>query len=54
MPYKIRQDGDDYLVVNSSTDEVKARHTPPEAKTKAESQLRLLEAIEEGNMPEHG
>jgi len=51
MPYKVRQDGEDYLVVNSSTEEVKARHTPPDAKEKAEKQVKLLEGIEEGMTP---
>lgn len=48
MPYAIRQDGEDYLVVNKETNEVKARHTPPDAKEKAEKQVRLLEGLEHG------
>lgn len=46
MPYKIEKDGEDYLVVNEDTGEEKARHTPPDAREKAERQVRLLEAIE--------
>ena len=51
MPYKIRQDGEDFLVINSETDEVKARHTPPEAKEKAEKQVTLLHGLEHGMEP---
>lgn len=46
MPYKIRQNGENYEVINEDTDEVKAVHEPPDAKEKAERQVRLLEAIE--------
>ena len=46
MPYEIRQSGDKYEVVNKETQEVKATHEPPDAKEKAERQLRLLETIE--------
>lgn len=46
MPYKIRQDGENWVVVNADTDEVKATHTPPDAKEKAERQLDLLQQIE--------
>ena len=48
MPYAIRKDGEDYLVVNTETDEVKARHEPPDAEEKAQRQLRLLEEVEHG------
>lgn len=48
MPYAIRKDGDCYEVVNKDTDEVKARHEPPDAKEKAERQVRLLHMIENG------
>ena len=48
MPYAIREDGEDYLVINSETEEVKARHTPPDAREKAERQRRLLEGLEHG------
>jgi hypothetical protein len=46
MPYEIRQSGDNYEVVNKETGDVKATHEPPDAKEKAERQVRLLEAIE--------
>jgi hypothetical protein len=46
MPYKIEKDGENYNVVNEDTGEVKATHEPPDAKDKAERQIRLLEAIE--------
>lgn len=46
MPYRIEEDGEDYIVVNEDTGEEKARHEPPDAKEKAERQVRLLEAIE--------
>lgn len=46
MPYEIRPSGEDYEVVNTETKEVKATHKPPDAKDKAERQVRLLEAIE--------
>lgn len=54
MPYKIREEGDDYLVVNEDTNDVKARHTPPDAKEKAEAQVRLLHGIEHGMEPNNG
>jgi hypothetical protein len=50
MPYEIKQDGEDWLVINKETGEEKARHEPPDAKEKAEHQLHLLEAVE--NDPE--
>lgn len=46
MPYEIKQSGDNYQVINSDTQEVKATHQPPDAKEKAEKQVRLLEAVE--------
>jgi len=46
MPYKIEKDGENYNVVNEDTGEIKATHEPPDAKDKAERQVRLLEAIE--------
>lgn len=55
MPYEIRKEGEDYLVVNKDTGEVKARHEPPDAQEKAEAQVKLLEGIEHGWEPEsHG
>lgn len=46
MPYKIEADGENYKVINEDTGEVKAVHEPPDAKDKAERQVRLLHAIE--------
>jgi hypothetical protein len=48
MPYAIRkkEGTEDYEVINKDTDEVKATHTPPDAKDKAERQVKLLEAVE--------
>jgi hypothetical protein len=46
MPYEIKKDGEDYLVINKDTGEEKARHQPPDAKENAEKQVHLLEAIE--------
>lgn len=46
MPYEIKANGDKYTVVNSDTGEVKATHEPPDAKEKAERQVKLLHAIE--------
>lgn len=45
MPYEIRKDGDAYLVVNSETGDVKAKH---EDKEKAERQVALLHDLEKG------
>jgi hypothetical protein len=50
MPYEIRKDGENYDVVNTETGQVKATHEPPDAKEKAEHQVKLLHAIE--NDPE--
>lgn len=46
MPYEVRQAGDKYEVINSDSGEVKATHEPPDAKEKADAQVRLLEAVE--------
>ena len=46
MPYEVKKDGQDYLVINKDTGEEKARHTGPDAKEKADKQVKLLEAIE--------
>jgi len=48
MPYEVRkQEGtDNYEVINKDTNDVKAVHEPPDAKEKAEKQVKLLEAIE--------
>ena len=46
MPYEIKANGDNYDVINKDTGEVKATHTPPDAKLKAEKQVDLLHAIE--------
>lgn len=50
MPYEIKQDGEDWLVINKETGEERARHEPPDAKEKAERQVHLLEGVE--NDPE--
>ena len=46
MPYEIKKTGENYQVVNKESGDVKATHTPPDAKEKAESQVRLLDAME--------
>ena len=46
MPYEIKQEGETYVVINSDTKDVKAKHDPPDAKEKAEKQVHLLNAIE--------
>lgn len=46
MPYKVEPDGENYKVINTETDEVKATHKPPDAKEKADRQVRLLHEIE--------
>lgn len=56
MPYEVRKQGDNYEIVNSDSGDVKATHEPPDAKEKAEAQLRLLEAVDNdpGWGPPHG
>jgi hypothetical protein len=46
MPYEVKQNGENWEVLNSDTKEVKAVHEPPDAKEKAEKQVRLLHAVE--------
>jgi hypothetical protein len=46
MPYEIKEDGDNYQVINKDTGDVKATHEPPDAKEKAEKQVKLLHAME--------
>lgn len=46
MPYEIKEDGENWVVINKDTGDVKATHAPPDAKEKAEKQVKLLEAIE--------
>lgn len=53
MPYAIRQAGENYEVINTDTDEVKAVHEPPDAKEKAEKQVALLHHVE-AQMDEDG
>lgn len=48
MPYEARQNGDNYEVVNTDSGEVKATHMPPDAKEKADSQIKLLHDLENG------
>jgi hypothetical protein len=54
MPYEVKKDGEDYLVINKDTGEEKARHSPPDAEAKAHDQLKLLEGIEHGMTPRDG
>jgi len=47
MPYEIKAgDGETYDVINKDTGDVKATHQPPDAKEKAERQVKLLNEIE--------
>jgi hypothetical protein len=46
MPYKAEQRGEDWVVINTDTEEVKATHEPPDAQDKAERQVKLLHAVE--------
>ena len=46
MPYETEKQGENYIVKNTETGDVKATHEPPDAKEKAEAQVRLLHAIE--------
>jgi hypothetical protein len=46
MPYEMHEDGDAWIIVNKENGDTKARHEPPDAKDKAERQMRLLNAIE--------
>lgn len=47
MPYKTEKDGEDWLVINTKSGEEKARHTPPNAKEKADRQVNLLQEMED-------
>lgn len=51
MPYKVQEDGSDFVVINTETGDIKARHTPPDAREKAERQVHLLQGIEHGMEP---
>jgi len=46
MPYAKKKNGENWDVVNTETDEVKATHEPPDAEDKAERQVKLLNEIE--------
>ena len=47
MPYEIRKGEDEtYDVVNKDTGDIKATHQPPDAKEKAERQVKLLHEVE--------
>jgi len=46
MQYKKVKNGENWDVVNTETDEVKATHEPPDAEEKADRQLKLLHEIE--------
>lgn len=47
MPYKAEKDGNDWVVINTETGEIRARHEPPDAEDKAKRQVKLLEVVEE-------
>lgn len=47
MPYAKRKAGENWEVINTETEEVKATHEPPEAEEKAERQVKLLNQIEQ-------
>jgi hypothetical protein len=46
MPYEIKQDGDNYQVIDKDNDDIVATHEPPDAKEKAERQVELLHQVE--------
>lgn len=46
MPYEVKKDGENYQVINSTTQEVKDTHEPPDAEQKATRQVHLLNEIE--------
>jgi len=46
MPYKIAENGENYDVIEEDTGEVVATHEPPDAKEKAERQVKLLHDVE--------
>jgi hypothetical protein len=48
MPYEVRKSGENYEVVNKDSGDVKATHEPPDAKEKADAQVKLLHDIENG------
>lgn len=50
MPYKIKQKGDNYSVINALTGKIHAKGT---TKSKAMGQLHLLNAVEHGFKPLH-
>lgn len=53
MPYEVRKSGENYEVVNKDTGDVKATHMPPDAKEKADAQVKLLHDVE-GGMSDNG
>lgn len=46
MPYKVVMDGETANVVNEESGAIRDTHQPPDAKEKAERQVRLLNDIE--------
>lgn len=52
MPYKVQKNGRNYDVIIVDTGEVKATHKPPDAKKKADAQVRLLEDQEGFDNPD--
>ena len=51
MPYKVEQRGNEWVVINADTNDVKGTHTEPDAEEKARKQMKLLNAIEHGWEP---
>jgi hypothetical protein len=47
MPYEVRESGDKCEVINTESGDVKATHEPPDAREKAERQVRLLNEVEQ-------
>lgn len=47
MPYAAKKgDGENWDVINTETEQVRATHTPPDAEEKANRQVRLLNEID--------
>ena len=45
MPYKLEKSGSNWVVRNTETGKVKGTHKPPDAKEKAQKQMKLLYAL---------
>jgi hypothetical protein len=48
LPYEVHKNGENFDVVNKDNGSVKATHLPPDAKEKADAQVKLLHQIEDG------